>query len=261
VRRGGLSVLIVVLGLGGASAAADGSCAVAEGPQRRVAAVPAAFVLALDDGTRIRLAGVVWPRPGDGEAARRALAGLAVGRPVRLAAAGAADRHGRLPARAVRDDGLDLSVALAAAGLALAAGAPRLTTCERDILAAEAAARAARRGGWGDGRLAVERAADPALSAGAGRFAVVAGRVWSVGRAGRTHYLNFGPRWRLDFTVTIAESDAQVLASRGLAPAVLPGAEIRVRGWLDAREGGFLRLAGPEEIERVGGFAPAGEGG
>lgn len=258
--RRGLIVLIATLTLGQPVAAAGDGCGEPRDPARRVAAVPADFVLALDDGAEVRLAGVVWPRPGGSEEARRALASLAVGRSVRLAGA-TTDRHGRVAARAVRDDGLDLSAALAGAGLALAAGAPRLTACERVILAAEAAARQARRGGWGDGRLAVDTADDPALADGAGRFAVVEGRVWSVGRSGRIHYLNFGRRWRLDFTVTIAESDAQVLASRGLAPAVLPGELIRVRGWLDAREGGFLRLAGPEEIERVGGVAPAGEGG
>ena len=232
------------------------ACSAVEEPAVRVAAVPEPLVLTLADGRSVRLAGVTLAglEEAGGSSSRTALAEIALGRDVRLAPVGAGpDRYGRLVARVERaDDGADVAVALAAAGAALAGGAPRDDGCGRPVLVAEAVARRARRGGWADGTFSIFSAGDPELAASAGRYVIVEGRVLSVGRAGRVHYLNFGRRWTLDFTVVIAESDAQALEQAGFAPASLAGARVRVRGWLEARDGGQVQLTRPSDIERLG---------
>jgi hypothetical protein len=253
---------VLAIGAPGPLGAAE-ACPQPEGALREVVTVPEAFVLGLGDGRQVRLAGTLLPTAdGNGSAAARAaLAALAVGKSVRLGEAAAApDRYGRVAARVVRAaDGVDLAESLVGAGMALAGGALD-GPCGARLLAAEASARAGRRGGWGSGLLAVDRADDPELAGRAGRYAVVEGRVESVGHAGRTHYLNFGRRWTLDFTVIIAESDARRLAAVGLDPARLAGRVVRVRGWLESRDGAVVRVAGPGGIERVDGPLPVGGG-
>ncbi|HYD99743.1 MAG TPA: thermonuclease family protein, partial [Alphaproteobacteria bacterium] len=108
------------------------------------AAVPDGATLVLADGTAVRLSGI---EPGPGAAA--ALRGLALGREVALEADGAArDRYGRRVAQVRRADGLWLQAALVERGLARVRGAADHRGALRPLLAVEAAARAARRGGW-----------------------------------------------------------------------------------------------------------------
>lgn len=289
---------------------APGCPQIAETAPRRVAAVPAAFELILDDGRHVVLAGAGLPtaEPAARERARAALAALTADRAVVVAALGDADRYGRTPARVAviagdgratvqpgiarppmvadiaaaatggpaalpdspRSAGIrpqasgpgaqdalpgapaaeDLAAALVAAGEALAIGAPPFPpACLAALRAAERRAERGGRGGWSDGRFAVERADDPTLAARAGRYAVVEGRVLSTGAAGRTRYLNFGRRWTLDFTVVIAESGGGSRAAAGDVQAVPAGARVRVRGWLEARDGALIRLASPGDLE------------
>lgn len=255
-RRGWTGAAAIIAAVAFAVAAPAAACPAAGDPTVRVVAVPEPLVLVLADGRTVRLAGVTLAglEEAGGAMSRAALTALALGRDVRLAPVGGGlDRYGRTVARVVRaDDGADVAVALAAGGAALAGGAPRDDGCGRPVLTAEAAARRARRGGWSDGTFAVLVAGDPELAGNAGRYVIVEGRVLSVGRAGRIHYLNFGRRWTLDFTVVIAESDAQALEQAGFAPASLAGVRVRVRGWLEARDGGLLQLTRPSDIERLG---------
>lgn len=236
-------------------------CGAPAGPAVGVAGVPSPFELVLADGRRVRLAGIGLAAPGEGEAAAsEALAALVADGPVRLDAATAPrDRYGRDVARVASVDGDDLAERLVAAGVALVGPAPRAAPdgpCRARLLAAEAAARVARRGLWSDGTLAIEAADDPLLATRAGRYALVEGRIASLGKAGRTRYLNFGRRWSLDFTVTIAESEGAWPRGWGIGPAALEGSRVRVRGWLEADDGGLVRLGRPEDLQRPGGQAP-----
>ena len=199
--------------------------------------------------------------PGEGEAASEAvLRALVAGGIVRLDAGHPRlDRHGRRVARVASPDGADLAERLVAAGVALVGPAPLADPdgpCRSRLLAAEADARAAGRGLWSDGTFTVEAADDPLLEARAGRFAIVEGRIASLGKAGRTRYLNFGRRWSLDFTATIAESDGDWPRGWGIGPAALEGSRVRVRGWLEADDGGLVRLGRPEDLQRLDGPAP-----
>lgn len=219
-------------------------------------AAPSAFELVLADGRRLVIAGIGLPSADAAarERLRRNLAERAIDRPLLVVPTGAAaDRYGRLPARVYVDIGgppSDVAAGLVADGEALATGDGLPASCIAALRLAERTAAAAERGRWAGGEFRVESAHDPSLAGRAGRYAVVAGRVISVGQAGRTWYLNFGRRWTLDFTVMIAESDAAALAPSGLHPEALPGTRVRVRGWLEAKDGALIRLAAPGDIER-----------
>jgi len=258
-------VLFVVAAGPTAAAAPLPVCAPPAGEAVAGARVAGPFELVLPDGTRLRLAGVGLAAPGEGEAAAAAaLQALVAGRAVRAEAGPPRlDRYGRRITRVAAGGGGDLGEQLVAAGMAIAGPAPHAALagpCRVRLRAAEAAARRAGRGLWADGTFRIDAAGDRRLAARAGRFAVVHGRIVSVGKAGRTRYLNFGRRWSLDFTATIAESEGAWPRGWGIGPDALQGAHVRVRGWLESDDGGLVRLARPEDLEWIGPVRHADEG-
>ncbi len=258
---GVMSAFVAGLGSGPAATAPVPVCVPPAGPAVAVAAVTAPFELRLADGTLVRVAAVGLATPGEGEAAAAAvLRDLVSDRAVRLDAAPAqVDRYGRRVTRVAAIDGTELGERLVALGVALVGPAPRDVAdgpCRARLLAIEAAARVARRGLWADATFALDAADDPLIVTRAGRYVIVEGRVVGLGKAGRTRYLNFGRRWSLDFTATIAESEGAWPRGWGIAPDALAGSRVRVRGWLEADDGGLVRLGRPEDLERPDGPAP-----
>lgn len=223
------------------------------------------FLLA--DGREVRLADIETPAPditpaAGGEdraaAARTALDARVAGRDIVLKhVAPATDRYGRLVMRAFVDlDGSLHSLAelLIAQGHALLARRPGEAACQRELVAAERAARAAKLGLWGDPRYELKRAQNPGeILAVRGRTALVEGRVLSVRESGGTIYVNFGRRWTEDFTVTISKRNERLFVAAGLAPKVLEGRRVRVRGVVEERGGPWIEAARPEQIELVDG--------
>lgn len=227
--------------------------------------------LVLEDGRRLRLAGVALPSlPSEAtERARQALDAAAAGRAARITPMAGVDRWGRIaadisleaadgggfPGAEGEAQGRDLAAALVSDGILIAFPEAENVSCDRraahGIAAAEGPAREARRGVWNPDARMVRDAGDPTLSAAAGRLTIVEGVVQSVGHAGRTYFLNFGARWTLDFTVTIAESDLEGHRADGIDIAGLAGARVRVRGWIEDDGGALIALAAPGTIERA----------
>jgi hypothetical protein len=87
------------------------------------------------------------------------------------------------------------------------------------------------------------------LLAGRGHFAVVEGKVLSVRESGGTIYLNFGRRWSRALTVTISKPHERIFLGAGLSPRRLENRVIRVRGWIDERNGPRIEATRPEQIE------------
>lgn len=112
------------------------------------------------------------------------------------------------------------------------------------MLAAEAAARAEKRGLWAERRFAV-RTAGSSIPEG---FQVVEGAVRSIGRTEAGDYLNFGEDIATDFTVRIAPDDAAAFDGR-IDVEQLEGQRIRVRGYVVERGGPLIRVDHPEQIE------------
>jgi len=214
-------------------------------------------VLELADGRLVRLAGLRGPAAGDPlhDGAMTALAALAAGRAMRLLpTARHPDRHGHWRAHLVRaDDGLWLNGALAAAGwVRVDPGSDPGDSASPALLVYEAGARSHRLGLWADPAYAVWQAdgldrVDGATLAG--RFHLVEGRVRAVAEMQDRTYLNFGPNWRTDFTVELARGDLRRLRKAGLEPTALEGALVRVRGWVELRNGPAIRLTAAAQIE------------
>ena len=167
------------------------------------------------------LDGVILPAKA-GEAARAAysdlMAGLS-GTPVTLiASADGPDRHGRLHGVVEFDGGDSLGEQILAAGAGLADVS--YTPCATRFLAAETRARAEKRGIWRQSRIWTDF---NAAATGLPDFVLGRGRVASIGRSGRTTYINFGGNFRTDATVRLREAMTSALVAAGRPPESLSG--------------------------------------
>jgi hypothetical protein len=115
------------------------------------------------------------------------------------------------------------------------------------LLTLERAARVAALGIWHEGAVGpwpAERvAAEPWT------YVLVRGRVLAVARARGLVYLNYGRRWREDFTVKVEEATARRLARQGLDVNALEGRNLLVRGTLLLENGPMIELVHPAQIE------------
>ncbi len=247
------------------------ACAAAVGPaiaagcafepqgEGRVATVIDARSFRLQDGREVRLAGI--EPVSDGEAAigapanrAPALATILTDRDVELRGEDdTPDRYGRQPAFVFLVPAETLVQAeLLAQGEALVAATVTDKECAGVLMAAEAAARQAKRGIWSD-PAAIKNTESPGdILAGIGRFTVVEGKVLSVRQAGATTYLNFGRNWTRDFAVTISRRVLPVLEAAGIVPKSLENRRIRVRGFVEARGGPRIEVLRVGQIEMLG---------
>jgi len=230
----------------------------------RVTAVLDGDTLELEDGRRVRLAGIdaakpprnanpadgrVWPLA---EAATAALADLALGRRVVLHGPAPVDRHGRLLANLVREDGLWLQSALLVRGLARVHTRPDARAYAAELLAGEEAARNAGRGLWRSRVYAVRDAADAdGLSRDRDSFQLVDGVVLAVSKGSGEAWLDFGTDWRSDVTVHIGRAAMREVTRAGIDPLSYEGRRVRVRGWITLRNGPMIEITHPEQIERL----------
>lgn len=253
-------------------ATAEAACALSDPTIGTVAEIVDGDTLVLKDGSRLRLIGAKPPRrplgwKGSGwpmeAAAKDALTKLAMGASVELRYGGRrTDRYGNLLAHAflLQDDRrVWLQGELVARGLARAYSLPDNRACWPELLAAERQARAARRGLW---RSEAFRVRDTGDVAGLRRlrfsFQLVEGVVRDVGESRRRIYLNFSEDWRSDFTVSVAPRDRRSFEAAGVDLKQLAGKRIRVRGWIDYRNGPAIEATHPEQIELLDGQeAPA----
>ena len=218
----------------------------------------------LEDGREIRLAGIEVPlAPASGESGPRAEAGLAARaalesmlarQSVELRQNGAgADRYGRALAMVyVMRDGVARSVAheMLARGFARVSARVGDRPCAEELLAQERAARRAKLGLWSEPYYVIVAAESGAhLAAERGRFTVAEGNVLSVRESAGTIYMNFGRRWSQALTATISKRDVPVFAAAGVEPKKLENRRVRVRGWVEERNGPRIELTRPEQIE------------
>lgn len=164
----------------------------------------------------------------------------------KLAAVRGRDRWGRDIAVVADDAGVPLAERWLADGLA-AVDPDAVAEVAGRLLRAEAEARAARRGIWGERHWRVQDAAG--VRGAVGDLVLVAGRVHAVGWAGDRLYLNFGEDRRTDFTARAERADVRALAKAGIELEALAGREVRLRGWLFQLGGPMIELSGPGQIE------------
>ena len=264
-RRLAVSAVLAVASIAAAAAA---PCAPeAEEAPRAVARVLDGETVLLDDGAEVRLVGALSPRPATlgvpvsdwppAREAARALEALVAGRTLvlRYEKGARRDRYGRHLAQVYvhAADGLQwVQERLIRSGHARAYALPGRGACLAPLVAAEEAARSERLGLWREPAFAPRRAADvDALLRLAGRFVLVEGRVASITHRSRETYVNFDRDWRRDFTAVLPGKMVRETPDARARLGVLVGRTVRVRGWIERRNGPSVTLGSLDEIERL----------
>jgi len=258
--------LLASVSLTAAGPASAAGCAFAAQGDGHVAAIVDARTFRLQDGREIRLTGIE-PVTSEKTAANRiaALAAILNGRDVIVRADDdTPDRYGREPAFVFLASPAPSSSEIPAAetlvqsellmqGEALVSATVTDKECAGVLMAAEAAARQAKRGIWADPAVIKNPESPGDILAGTGQFTLVEGKVLSVRQAGATTYLNFGRNWTRDFAVTISRRMLPVFEAAGIALKSLENRRIRVRGWIEARGGPRIEVLRVGQIELLGG--------
>jgi len=218
----------------------------------------------LDDGRVVRMIGTqapklpldrpdfdTWPLAPE---ARVALEGLALGKPVQLGFGGEEiDRYGRTLAHvfiSAPDGEVWAQQAMVSQGLARVYSFPDNRACLDLLFAAEGRARLGGLGIWSDPYYSIRAADAPGdLLDRAGHYELVEGRVLRAEHNGGRVYLNFGRFWKEDFTVVIEAPALRIFAGSGMDPLALEDALLRIRGWVDERDGPRIEVTHPEQIE------------
>ena len=240
-----------------ASPAGAEGCAFEPQGEGRVAGIIDARSFRLQDGREVRLAGIEAVASEKSAAGRtQALAAILAGRDVRLRGQDdTPDRYGRQPAFVFLLPSETLvQQELLTQGEALVSPTVADKECVAVLMAAEATARQAKRGVWGDPSVIKNTESPGDILAGIGRFALVEGKVLSVRQAGAITYLNFGRNWTRDFAVTIPRRVLPVFETAGIVPKSLENRKI----WGSGLRGGAWRAASfevfrVEQIELLGG--------
>ncbi|MBM6593502.1 thermonuclease family protein [Microvirga pudoricolor] len=225
--------------------------------QDRITGVSAEGDLSLASGRIARLSGIRLPESGPQREQALAFLRMQGDKAVLVRAPGALDRWGRLSAMVESaapsgSSSAHLAAELVTNGLALVDAGVAETHCAPDLLRLEADARRQSLGIWAQDRYkpldAMQR---ESLRERAGAFALVEGRVRSVGERRERTYLNFGGAWAEDFTIVISRKTWTRMAERGVTAASLKGSRIRARGILEDWQGTALTVRVPEMIERI----------
>jgi endonuclease YncB( thermonuclease family) len=258
------SAALVIAAIG--VARADGACRFEVLGTGKVAKVVDGRNFVMEDGREVRIAGIeAPPAPAAGEprtpltnagiAAKAALAAILLDQAIELRGREhVTDRYGRTVAFVER-----VNDAVAAAGEMLALGHARVaaqvgdTACAVELLSRERVARAGKLGLWAEPYYEVIEARHGSqLLAARGHFTLVEGRVLSVRESGGTIYLNFGRRWSEALTVTISKRQERIFTVAGMPPKQLTNRAVRVRGWIEERNGPRIEANRPEQIEVAG---------
>src|SRR6476659_10108091 len=155
------------------------------------------------------------------------------------------DRHGDALAQVYVVKGGEriwLQGELVGKGLARVYSFPDNHACVSELLAREAEARAKGEGVWGSWAYRV-LAADNVERLGrlTRSYQLVEGVVAQVGESSGRIYLNFDKDWRKVFTVLIERKDGDAFKAAGIDPRALAGKKLRVRGWIEWRNGPMIR--------------------
>jgi endonuclease YncB( thermonuclease family) len=214
----------------------------------------------LDDGREILISGIEIPSTAAAGAlpaahAKAALEAILLDQLVELRGLQeVTDRYDRTTAFVVRQNGpIDVAGELLARGHARVAAHIGDAACAAELLSRERVARASKLGLWSEPYYDVIEARNaPLLLAARGRFSLVQGKVLSVRESGGTIYLNFGRRWSEALTVTISKRHERIFSGAGLTPKRLESQTVRIRGWIEERNGPRIEASRPEQIEVAG---------
>ena len=254
-----LFLIVFLLLPAAANAAADTlPLPLTDGGTATVTAIVDGDTIILDDDRQVRLVGIQapklplgrpnfqpWPLADD---AKQALSDLVLGHQVRLAYGGRQeDRYGRRLAHLYTLDGGWLQGLLLEQGLARVYSFADNRALISEMLGAEGRARDNRRGIWQHRFYAVLD--HQAAAQHIGEYSLVEGLVMSNAVVRGRGYLNFGADYRTDFTISIAPRDLKSFPDPQSTLDIFQGRRVRVRGWLEWRNGPMINVTHPEQIE------------
>jgi len=192
-----------------------------------------------------------WPLA---EVAKRALEKLSLGKKVTLSYGGRRmDRHGRLLAHLHLPDGAWLQGALLAQGMARVYSFPDNRAVVTEMLLKEQAARSDKIGIWRHPFYRIHQQTELVIDLKRlkNSFQLIEGQVLDVTRLRKKVFINFGPNWRTDFTVSLNARAAKLFDRAGFDPLLLKGKRIRVRGWIKSFNGPMINATHPEQLEML----------
>lgn len=244
---------------------AQKTCDFRSGELHAVLRITDANSIIIDDGSEVRLGGIMFPpvpleaaNPWAPAIAARAAfekltwaESITVSQTVRQP-----DRYGRTIAdvHLAAQTGEWVQRRLVEQGHAIASSRSGVgaAACHRDLLAAEQVARSAKRGLWANAYYRIHAANRPAdLLRLRSHFTLVEGRVVSVTpRAGRL-YMSFGDSWKSDFTIVVPKPLLSADRSAAERLSAMAGKRVRVRGWLESRYGPSIEIHDLADIEDV----------
>lgn len=236
------------------------------GPKGIVISVTDGDTIVLDSDIRVRMIGIQspklplgrvgfekWPL---GDEAKEFLENLVLGKAVEVRYGGQQmDRHGRILGHVFLNE--EGGQEVWAQGAMLENGLARVYSffdnrfCLNELYRVEAQARVERKGIW-DGEVfyAIRRGDKPTqLLERLDHYEIVEGRIINADRVGPRIYLNFGTYWKEDFTVVIERQALRIFEREGIDPLALENSLVRVRGWIDRKNGPKIELTHPEQIE------------
>ncbi len=244
----------------------DTACELQAGDSHAVVAVLDAETIQLDDGSEVRLAGALAPSPPaflgpDAEwrpqvQARAALTELLSGHQVELAYGDGprVDRWGRKLAHVFR---IEKGEREWVQGFMLRHGHARVDavpdlTCLHELRAHEREAMTADRGLWTNPAYRIRWADAPQrLMRLRNSFQLIEGRVRKVAVTRGRIYVNFGDDWRIDFTAGASRRAPNFSAQALATLQALEGKRVRLRGWIERRNGPYIELHHPLQIEAL----------
>ena len=242
------------------------ACAPQTNFARTVVRLTGTTSMRLDDGTEVKLAGILLPHMLDtagrpekwtpAEAARTKLDMLTVGNSVEIAEQSRwRDRYGRRSVHMfvrARGERLWLQAQLVAAGQARVNPEQLTTACANILLALEDTARRAKKGLWENAAYNIRSASKHrALMRYRSTYQLVEGTVRDVTTVRSLTFINFGKNWRTDFTVGIRR---RILVGSRINAGMLTamkGRRVRIRGWIVRRGGPFITIRSMKQIELV----------
>ena len=146
-----------------------------------------------------------------------------------------------------RKDNLWIEGYLVANGLARVRTTPSNPEMAKQLLILEETAREKKIGLWADPAYAVlttDQALDKKNS-----FQIVEGKIFSIAQRNNETFLNFGADWKKDFTIGISPELRRDLSKRNFSFLNLSNKSIRVRGWVEDRNGPFISLDHAQQLE------------
>ena len=250
-----LCAAVLILAWGKAEAAAPPCAGDVEIANAPIVRVERNSVLVLRDGRALHLEGIRLPRAAQDRApqalddqAYNALNALADNQElVAYSVYPKEDRYDRVRSQVFTKDGIWLQLELLRQGLARVEISPDRGECYAELYAAEGEARTAHAGIWAAPAYAI-RTPDT-LQNDVGTFQIVFGKVLNAEEKDGRVYLNFGPDWKTDFTVTISPDDLKTFRRMGVDPMGYQGKLVRVRGIVQWLNGPEIEIGNPKQIE------------